>query len=598
MSVDDIQYLYENSEKDNFILYVDSASRNQSFYPKPSEYTITFEQPFKFVYGIDILDASIPATMYNIEEEDNDVNLFTYLLNPTSSNNTTGESYNLQSMLYELSEIDEFDKLMNSKTIARVVLGGADSRKTGEVFVTNDQLLDTFPRYVNNNRQFFGLNNNQFYYVFVRTAITDLKIFRLSDKRTFQYPAYDFMYNGEAYQIEQEPGNQYVVNFINTYANPEFRFVLTEKNNNSFDAIFYRVVSITEQELVIMRSDASTPIYMINIQFYYVRFTPGNYGATSFVDEGKKAFGGTDILIAGQSSGDISIRPRLTFTSPIEFVMNMQISSARSSLGFDEYAVTTMPTLYKQVFYKDNKRLFACLPFGSNYRVISPGIIYLLGTRYVILRCPEIEGHMYASRAFGQFSPGIGMFKMYAVNDIAHQRFDFVNFHKKPFHPIGKLDRMTLRFERPDGRIYDFKGANHLLLICIKYLVPSQKQKFGRSILNPNYEYDFNKYLHRKIEYKESSDDEDEGLEEISNKFNSSAFRKKYSQLENQYDFSSSEDEDENDVKEKIHNNSLNKSAKKQNLPQLPRNGIEENKKINTYVISSDDEDDESEEEI
>jgi hypothetical protein len=591
MSVDDIQYLYENSEKDNFILYVDSASRNQTFFPKPSQYTITFEQPFKFVYGIDILDASIPATMYNIEEDDNDVNLFTYLLNPSASN-SSGTSYDLQSMLYELSEIEEFDKLMNSKTIARVVTGsaGAESRKTGEVFVTNDALLDQFPRYVNNNRQFYGLNDNPYYYVFVRTAITDLPIFRTSDKRAFTYQIYNFIYNNEAFQLERPPGDQNVENFISAFENTEFRFVLTRKQNELYDAIFYRVQSITEQELVIMRSDATTPIYMINIQFYYITFTPGNYGATSFVDEGKKAFGGTDIEIAGQSSGDISIRPRLTFTSSIEFVLNMQISSARTSLGFDEYAVTTMPTLYKQVFYKENRRLFAANIFGSRYRVIAPGVIYLLGTRYVILRCPEIEGHMYASRAFGQFSPGIGMFKMYAVNDIAHQRFDFVNFHKKPFHPIGKLDRMTLRFERPDGRIYDFKGANHLLLICIKYLVPSQKQKFGRSVLNPNYEYDFNKYLHRKIEYKESSDDEDEGLEEITNKYNSSAFRVKYNKLEQQYDFSSSEDEDDITSKMMSYPQKNKDTSYKSNLQSTT------NQNLTTYIISS--ESDDSEEEI
>lgn len=552
MSVEDIQYLYENSEKDNFILYVDSSLRNQNFHPKPSEYTITFEQPFKFVYGIDILDASIPATMYNIEETDNDCHLFTYLLNPTSSNLGT-DSYSLQSLLYEMEEIPEFDRLLNSKQIAKILQGGADSRKTGEIFITNDDLLSTYPRYTGNNNQFRGLTNNPFYYVMKRTSVVNLEMYPTNTQKNFTNPTYAFSYKNQDYFIEIVPGDQYVSAFIANFENADLRFVLTQKSTNIFDAIFYRVQGITEEELGIMRSDASIPVYMLNIQFMYVTLTPGNYGATSFMEEAKKGFGGSGVEPAGQSSGDISIRPRMTLTSEQEFVVNMQISTCRTSMGFDEFAVTTIPSAYKQVFYKDNKRLFASIRFGlDKYRVVAPGVLYLLGTRYVILRCPEIEGHMYASRAFGQFSPGIGMFKMYAVNDIAHQRFDFVNFHKKPFHPIGKLDRMTLRFERPDGKIYDFKGANHLLLICLKYFVPSQKKKFQRSILNPNYDYDFNKYLHRKIEYKEQSDDEEEQIVEITNKYNSSAFRSKYTQIEQKYDFSSSEDEDD-DFFEKNH---------------------------------------------
>jgi hypothetical protein len=124
---------------------------------------------------------------------------------------------------------------------------------------------------------------------------------------------------------------------------------------------------------------------------------------------------------------------------------------------------------------------------------------------------------------------------MYAVNDIAHQRFDFVNFHRKPFHPIGKLDRLSFKFEKANGRSYDFKGANHLLIINIKYLVPTQKRRFERSILNPNYRYDANPSLLRHIEYKEhsASDDDEE---------DNDAYLLQLTKNEAQYDYSSSED--------------------------------------------------------
>jgi hypothetical protein len=197
-------------------------------------------------------------------------------------------------------------------------------------------------------------------------------------------------------------------------------------------------------------------------------------------------------------------------------------------MGFDEYAQENNDGYYTKVFYKNNKRLFGSIavPVPQEvaalynnasvvYKIISPGVVYLLGTRYCILRCEELDDHLYGSRAYGRFSPGIALFKMFNVNDVAHQRIDFVNLKKKPFHPIGKLDKLTLRFETSDGSLYDFKSANHLLVVSIKYYVPSQKRQFTQSVLNPNYQRDFASYfLGRSITYKENSEDDDDDDED------------------------------------------------------------------------------------
>ena len=50
MSIEDIDFLYKNSEKNNVIVFVDSSKRNKKIYNEPNSYSITFDEPFKFVW--------------------------------------------------------------------------------------------------------------------------------------------------------------------------------------------------------------------------------------------------------------------------------------------------------------------------------------------------------------------------------------------------------------------------------------------------------------------------------------------------------------------------------------------------------------------
>ena len=71
MSIEDINYLKANSIKQSYTFLIDSSLRDKSLYPKPSEYTIEFSEPFKNVIGIEVLDVTIPKTMYNIDYNNN-----------------------------------------------------------------------------------------------------------------------------------------------------------------------------------------------------------------------------------------------------------------------------------------------------------------------------------------------------------------------------------------------------------------------------------------------------------------------------------------------------------------------------------------------
>ena len=71
MPIEDIDFLYKNSTKENMVLFVDSSKRNKKLYPTPAEFQIEFDEPFHLVYGIEILDTTIPRTMFMIESNNN-----------------------------------------------------------------------------------------------------------------------------------------------------------------------------------------------------------------------------------------------------------------------------------------------------------------------------------------------------------------------------------------------------------------------------------------------------------------------------------------------------------------------------------------------
>ena len=54
---------------------------------------------------------------------------------------------------------------------------------------------------------------------------------------------------------------------------------------------------------------------------------------------------------------------------------------------------------------------------------------------------------MYRSLSYGKYSAGIGVFKL-GVMGFSDIRYDFSSVDTRYFHPIGKLNKLTFRFER------------------------------------------------------------------------------------------------------------------------------------------------------
>jgi len=357
MSIEDIDFLKKNSIKENYLFIVDSKSRDYLRFPEPNNYEVVFNVPFKNVIGFDIMDASIPRTMYSVDKYNN--SFYFYIANSA-----------------------------------------------------NDNLVAN------------GLNIEN----------TNMNIFT---------------------KLDIPPGNYTIQTFLlnfNTIMNAK----TIEDNIN-----------------------VSSPIQIINY------------------------------------SNPPELTNKITFTCKKPFILNMYDSTLAETLGFSLNIKSEDDGIkYKYISsYVGNKRYlrFFHSYFNiktGNYEITSPGIVFFIGEKYIVLRSPEIEGHAFGSLAYTNYNLGIAKFKVNSVgyND---EKTELAKLPIREFHPIGKLSKITFRFETSAGNLYDFKGVNHMITYIITYYRPSLsiKNEF-KPILNPNYKNNYTEYKY-KNEEQELSEEED-----------------------------------------------------------------------------------------
>ena len=143
--------------------------------------------------------------------------------------------------------------------------------------------------------------------------------------------------------------------------------------------------------------------------------------------------------------------------------------------------------------------------FSDKQNIQMPGLVNLLGDRYVKLRSNTIEQHLHNSISNSKNALGLGLFKL-GVSGYVDSRFDFINVKYRDFHPIGKLTSIDFRFETLDDTLYDFKGVNHHFLLNIKFYTPIQKREQVDYVLNPNYNPNLIEY--KKLQYEKYDSDE------------------------------------------------------------------------------------------
>ena len=355
MSIEDIDYLRKNSTVESHLFLVDSRKRDLLKFPDPNSYVISFDIPFKNVIGIEVIEASIPRTMYTIDK------------------------YNNTFYYYIAAGLSEYNSIISNG---------------------------------------LGLTEN-----------TNMDIFK---------------------KLEIPVGNYTIQTFI-----PTFNSLMVRESLN------------TDNQILI--DNLTNPPELSN---------------------------------------------KIIFTCKYPFIINMNLSTIAETIGCDLNITKENDEILYKFFnnYQGNLKLLKIYHSFYNqitglYQIISPGIVFFIGEKYIIIRSPEIEEHAFGSLGYNNFNQGIAKFKVSGVgfND---DKVELTKIPFKEFHPIGKLAKLTFRFETADGELYDFKGVNHTITYVIKYLKPRliNMSEF-KSLLNPNYKNNFN-------DYRYTNEDQEYGIKD------------------------------------------------------------------------------------
>ena len=563
MPIDDVDYLKQHSIKQSFLILIDSKDRDHIAYPTPSSYSIDFTVPFYNVIGFQLMDASIPRTMYNVDITNNSFSFFIHnsnlditRINPSnyigadrSRTVDTGE-YTIQTLITALNGNINNDPLLpillqmhvnndsnlplaqitaqtlsnppETKSVIQFtcsypfvmdMMNSTISETIGFDLVVQPQIEITKPileqRYTTVGSG-PNMGNNQLYHsvdippnVVLGESYTGFSgpqgVVRSLSIGVSNYVAQAFTVVDEAYftafnaalytstQTNQGVALNQVAEWSLYSSSNQLPYALIQTSNYNIINGKYDILAnsnaISLSAIDGSYSDTNTP--------FQVFLTPGQYWIvmTSLTDQniGLKVFYNDIPTYA-------NYQPLVTASNVIiqHFANNAQWLQTTDIADGVYFNASVQVTLQNSYHY-----------------LTAPGIYSLLGDRYIIVRCPEIEDHSYGSLAFTKHCLGIAKIKL-GVIGYSDNSGDFASVPLREFHPIGKLPKLSFQFQRIDGSLYDFKGVNHTMTFAVYYYEPIQQKQFTQSILNPNYNGNFIEYMHSIEDEDEDSDDQEE----------------------------------------------------------------------------------------
>lgn len=563
MSIEDIDYLHQNSEKSSFVVFIDSNMRNRVAYPTPSQYVIEFEEPFRLVYGVEILDATIPSTMYDVDFHNSLLSFINVALPKTIFESTVPNKHvgYIQRRIAELCTHPMFLAQINPQR--PLVIGPP----------YNDAKIMAV------SETYYQVHQGPDIPVFVRIVKTIVRSLTLTAANL-----------GSTHMLLPAPYGEYAIQTtsllpadIEVIRNSQFYL-----DASAMQLIYYRYLSLLND--VDAKPEEDPDEIFIQLTLQDRRLTFGGYSMDILLTEmtAKLLTNTTSMnLSVGPfpGDGDLSKRNIFSYTTTQVVILDMQRSTCAQMLGFDMYAARDFEqSFYAKVTIPGNEKLFmsisesvarlaqnitqSTVAASLKYMLVTPGIITIDGPKYIVLRCPELEDHINTSFFANKSNYGLGIFKLVSSNSVGFLRFDFVNIVRRPFHPIGKLGRLTIQFEMLNGQLYDFKGVNHNIIMSINYYVPANVTRSRMlSTLNPNYEPDFRKYLLKRMQLAGQLDPSKPSTSRHDSQYNNVRLRnhedatiaaalggdadadtKAFLQLHNAYDYSSSEEEDDEKI--------------------------------------------------
>lgn len=470
--IEDIDYLKKHSMKESYILLIDSKNRDKSVHRTPENYKIDFESPFTHVYSVEVLDASIPRTQYSVDEHNNKLRLNAY--NDKGKYIDSAKFIDLTIPIGDyndttlITKVNDILNVNNIDMLLRNVSSPSNVKSTFEFVSPHKFELDMHSSTLN--------------------TVLGFDMYNVGGE-SGKYANYKEFIKPVNYESDFITDTRYSTTFKNRW----FGSILSQTDTVTFTGYesptnlgdtYTGSGSVTLIQPFKIDNDLYISGYLEN---FNIEILSGNYNIVIKNEKGDAVeIIDTTITPLNESS---NYQAHITFTS--DFTVNV-------NTGVEDIKAVTNKNGDKLKVNESNFELnFEVILHKKLHKVVAPGMHNLLGERYLMLRCKEIEDHLFKFRAYESYSMGMAKFKL-SVQGFEDERFDFSSIPPREFHPIGKLSCLSFEFLNPDGSYYNFRGINHTLTLIIRYYTPTQDPTLFKSKLNPEYDPDIFKYIQEK----------------------------------------------------------------------------------------------------
>jgi hypothetical protein len=499
--MDDVTYLHKYGQIQEYVAFADSSKRDKSAFVTPSEFAITWKTPFTLVTGIDIIDVSLPQSGYTINTTYNQVRFRFH--SPGYEDNPDYEpppwttvaimpgNYTPESLMAELREklVEPIASLTTAPRRIDVRAASTPFDLVAKVvFVSEHPFeLDTINSSMGAVLGFSQLidvtDSNQI------AGFTSRESLDLSSSETSLLSGSTATDKGYSLTKGKYMRQQFVATASSNISDFEVMIVPFGITSGLDGVVNLRVIN------------ARTNVQVVSGKIVVAFPLPSKLDGSSIIvaNRNRDMFMASDtywIEVYDDNNLDPNNCYRVTFGP-----------------GDQSGTLFTVENGIVDVWYERTAMMAAHLkavPF--NYVMVPPGILNLASpVGYVMLRCPEIEKHMYSSRAFETTNMGL------AVVNLARgyqEKYSLVA-PKRSFHPIARLSRLTFRWEAPDGSLYDFLGVdNHITFVLRYYTVPQHGAQIYPS-QNPHYRPDLLDWINHEELADGDSDDLDDGMADL-----------------------------------------------------------------------------------
>lgn len=436
--IEDVAYMRQHTVQESYMFMVDSRNRDKSAHPEPSEYSVSFNVPFRNVCAFSLLDATIPRTHYSIDTTTNtliyglsgEVEKFTATV-PPGDYNLIQLIDTLNPLLYggltvtpvtnpfEISNKVRFFRSAGSFTLYM----NESSMRTAMGFSTHIFDTTNTPKYVSKSDGHLGPYK----------SVQTLPVSQTTHVRQKFVALASGTVSGVVIECDPTASQDIVLSFtLETMDGVDVAQGTVKPARTSQGTLTQQAGQVVEGEQYILRVSASAP-------------------SVVYVSVGT----GVGIVESSDSSGTTWT----DYEQDVQLCFNVEVSNEMDA-------------------------------------VESTGLVDVTGEKLVLVRCPEVEQIMYRERYNEKgIHAGLGYVKMGALGYQEQRQDYFVPFPPRIFHPMSKLSKFTVRLENPDGTLYNTRGVDHFLLMNVTYYkVASEGAGGSPMLLNPSYNPEIHKY--------------------------------------------------------------------------------------------------------